>query len=277
MLRVSAFAKVNLWLHLIGRRPDGFHEIETLMLPIGLADEITIEKSTIPALTCSDPSLPIGEDNLVIRAVRILEKLTDRPLHVRISLHKNIPTGAGLAGGSSDAVAVLKAVNTLYSLALDEAQLIDAAAAIGSDTAFFVRDEPAICRGRGEIQESAGDLSPLKDKWLLLIKPPFGVSTPWAYSRWAKLMPAPGAIQSLHGLSLRNDLERPVFEKFVALETMKDWLLSQTNVQAALMSGSGSTVFAILDSESTARDLESRALAHFGPTFWTCVTSFRLL
>lgn len=246
------------------------------MVPIGLADEITIGRSPHPELICSDPSLPTGEDNLVIRAVRILEKLTGRSLPVRITLQKNIPAGAGLAGGSSDAVAVLKAVNTLYSLALNETQLIDAAAAIGSDTAFFVRNEPAICRGRGEIQESAGDLSSLKDKWLLLIKPPFGVSTPWAYSRWAKLQPEPGAIQSLPGLSLRNDLERPVFEKFVALETLKDWLLSQTEVRAALMSGSGSTVFAILDSESTARDLESRALAHLGPTFWTCVTSFRL-
>ncbi|HEY5792288.1 MAG TPA: 4-(cytidine 5'-diphospho)-2-C-methyl-D-erythritol kinase [Chthoniobacterales bacterium] len=276
MLRVFASAKVNLWLHIADRRPDGFHEIETLMVPIGLRDEIQVERAGTTGLLCSDPSVPDGEENLAIRAVRILEAETGRSLPVQITLQKNIPAGAGLAGGSSDAVAVLKAVNSLYELNLDESRLIAAAARLGSDTAFFVRGAPALCRGRGEILAGAGDLRPLRDRWLLLLKPPFGVPTPWAYSRWAALRPPAGESQSLGPFTLRNDLETPVFEKYTALPVMKQWLLAQPGTEAALMSGSGSTLFAILPSEETGWELEKRARAFLGTPFWTCLTRFQI-
>lgn len=274
MLRVLASAKVNLWLHLIGRRPDGFHEIETLMAPLALSDEIHVGRAGRTELICSDPSLPTGEENLALRAVRVLETATGRSLPVRIELQKNIPSGAGLAGGSSDAVAVMKAINALYDLHLDETSLISAAAQIGSDTAFFVRDRPAICRGRGEILEEAGEMSKLNDYWVLLVKPPFGVATPWAYSRWAALQPPPGETQPLGTWSLRNDLETPVFEKYTALLALKQWLREQPGVAAALMSGSGSTLFALLHSEAEARALAERSREFCGESFWVHLTRF---
>jgi len=274
MLRVFASAKVNLWLHLIGRRPDGFHEIETAMVPLALGDEIQVERAARTELICSDPTLPTGEENLALRAVRILESETGRLLPVRIHLDKQIPAGAGLAGGSSDAVAVLKAVNTLYELHYDEAALQNAAAKIGSDTAFFVRGGAAICRGRGEILANAGDVSSLRDRWVLLVKPPFGIPTPWAYSRWAQMQPPPGETQSLESWTLRNDLEAPVFEKYLALPTLKNWLSEQPGVEAALMSGSGSTLFAIVSSETDGRTLEATTRAHVGEPFWIRLTQF---
>lgn len=276
MLRVFASAKVNLWLHLIGRRPDGFHEIETLMVPLAFGDEIQVERAPITELRCSDPTLPTGEENLAIRAVRILESETGRALPVRIHLDKHIPAGAGLAGGSSDAVAVLKAVNTLYELHYDETALLTAAAKIGSDTAFFVRGGAALCRGRGEILADPGEVNRLQHRQVLLVKPPFGIPTPWAYSRWAEMQPPPGESQLLDTWTLRNDLEAPVFEKYLALPTLKNWLREQPGVEAALMSGSGSTLFAILQSETDGQALEAAIRNHVGETFWIQLTRFAI-
>ena len=167
-------AKINLSLRVLGRRMDGFHEIETLMVPITLADEIEVVPSGgIPGdieLSCSDPTLPVGEGNLAFRAAQHLQAQIGAPTRaVRIILDKRIPHGAGLGGGSSDAATVLLALNELWSAGLDTMQLAGLAAELGSDVPFFIYRSAALCRGRGERVEPISFGEPLP---LLLLKPP---------------------------------------------------------------------------------------------------------
>ena len=248
-MQLFAPAKINLSFKILRRREDGFHEIETLMAPISLGDELTIEPNDSGpdiAFTSDDPSLPAGEDNLVVRAARsFFAEIKEEP-RVRIALRKKIPHGAGLGGGSSDAASTLLGLNELHGEALTPARLTNLAAALGSDVPFFLARGAAICRGRGEIVEPVGSLPELS---LLLLKPEFGVPTPWAYQQWRDSRELPGvdyAAQAVGELSLQNDLERPVFEKHIFLARMKGWLREQPEVAAALLSGSGSTMFAVL-------------------------------
>lgn len=270
-MKLRAPAKVNLHLRVLGKRADGFHEIETLMVPISLADEIIVETSAGDSveLICDDPALPQGGDNLAARAARAFAAQTGVSFAARIEIRKHIPAGAGLAGGSSDAVAVLRALDELLGTRLGLPALEALAATLGSDTAFFVRGRPALCKGRGEILESCE--LPEKPP-LLLLKPPFGVETPWAYKHWAASREIPHvsyAPQDLGWTKIVNDLERPVFEKFTLLPVMKHWLLEQPEVRAAAMSGSGSTMFAVLKEDADAASLEARAKERFGESLWT--------
>jgi 4-diphosphocytidyl-2-C-methyl-D-erythritol kinase len=274
-MQLWAPAKVNLSFQIKGRRPDGFHEIETLMVPISLADRITIEKSEDAGaihFSCDDPSLPVGEDNLVIRAAKLFREQTGNTAGITIVLEKKIPHGAGLGGGSSDATSTLMGLNELFQAGLRDDELLKLAAKLGSDVPFFVSRSAAICRGRGELVTPVT----LETKFrLLLLKPEFGVPTPWAYRRWndsGELTGIDYSPQELDGIRLVNDLERPVFEKFVFLARLKTWLRRQPEVAAALMSGSGSTLFAVLHDGSDAEKLAERALAEIDPRLWTCVT-----
>lgn len=263
-MQVEAPAKINLSFRVVGRRADGFHEIESLMAPIALHDTVTIEPSEAVEFTCDDPSLPVGDDNLVVKAARLFGR------GARIHLQKRIPHGAGLGGGSSDAAATLLAMNKLYDAHRPNDSLARLAAEIGSDVPFFLFRSAAHCRGRGEIVEPISLGQRLK---LLLLKPPFGVPTPWAYSRWRDARELPGVLygaQEFAGFTFINDLERAVFEKFVFLARIKMWLLEQTEVGAALMSGSGSTLFAVLREETDADSLGQRARAELDPRLWTC-------
>lgn len=266
-------AKINLSLEIRGERADGFHEIETLMVPISLADGLTIKPTGREGnieFSCDDPSLPTGAENLVVRAARLFQEATKVNVGVAIMLEKRIPHGAGLGGGSSDAATTLIQLNKLFGAALDQKALIDLAAEIGSDVPFFILGSPAICRGRGEIVEPA-KLDLKLD--LLLVKPDFGVPTPWAYGRWKKARGLDGfdyASQEFSGVRLVNDLEKPVFEKFVFLAHLKRWLRLQPEVAAALLSGSGSTVFALLRDGATADQLAFRIRQEIDPEIWTC-------
>ena len=272
-MKRSAPAKINLSLRVLGRREDGFHEIETLMVPLSLADELDIawQASGPPIeLVCSDPSLPTGPENLAYRAADLFRReVAPTMAPVRITLTKRVPHGAGLGGGSSDAAAVLLALNTLSESGRTPAQLAVLAAELGSDVPFFVFQSAAICRGRGEIVEPV----PFHE-WLplLLLKPPFPVPTPWAYKRWRDSHPLPGApyeAQRFDWGEMVNDLERPVFEKYLLLAEMKTWLLAQPEVAGALLSGSGSTVIALLRSHGDdAGPLAARARECFGE-LWT--------
>ena len=266
-MTIQAPAKVNLALRVLGKRADGFHAIETLMAPVTLADEIDIavSKGTGIVLRCSDPAVPADASNLAWRAAEAFAQRTGRTFRTTITLRKNIPPGAGLGGGSSDAAAVLVALNRLLDTRLTDDALEALAATLGSDIPFFIRNRPAICRGRGEILEAAG---PLPEANLLLVKPPFPVSTAWAYKAWAACgkpdSPAPGPF--LGNIALFNDLELPVFEKFLLLPILKSWLADQPEVSAAMMSGSGSTVFAILGGD--ADPLAERIRIRFGAHLW---------
>ncbi len=271
-MNLSAPAKINLSLSILGKRPDGFHEIESLMVPISLADTLTLEASEEPgiAFTCSDATLPCDDSNLVVRAARRFFETTKIPSAIRIHLAKAIPHGAGLGGGSSDAATTLTGLNQLFGAPLAPEALHALAAEIGSDVPFFLAGSAAMCRGRGEIVEPTPFPHQLP---LLLIKPGFGVPTPWAYSRWRDALEIPGisyAPQLFSWGRLVNDLERPVFEKHLFLAILKRWLLEQPETTGALMSGSGSTCFTVLRDVADGSALEARAREAFGAA-WTCL------
>lgn len=268
-------AKVNLSLRVLGKRADGFHEIESLFVPISLRDELEIEPAAEFSFACSEPGVPADDSNLVVRAARLFAERCGIEPKVRIALTKKIPHGAGLGGGSSDAATTLLALDELFATALGTAELAALAAQIGSDVPFFIHRSAAFCRGRGELvapQEFKHQLP------LLLFKPPFGVPTPWAYQRWRDSWEVPGIFyegQKFAWGELVNHLERPVFEKYLFLATLKQWLLAQPEVAGALLSGSGATVFALLHAPETAPDLAARARAEFGETLWNCACETR--
>src|SRR4051812_18158543 len=184
-MQLRAPAKINLSFEIRGRRPDGFHEIETLMVPVSLFDRISLEKITDPApsiqFSCNDNSIPAGDDNLVVRAAKLFRTATGIAAGIEIRLDKVIPHGAGLGGGSSDAASTLMGLNELFGGVLKKEDLTRLAADLGSDVPFFLAQSAAMCRGRGEIVEPVPMAKRLK---LLLFKPDFGVPTPWAYGRW---------------------------------------------------------------------------------------------
>ncbi len=262
-------AKVNLTLRVLRRRDDGFHEVETLMAPISIFDTLEIERRENGGLlfTCSAPALPTDERNLAVRAAQHFCGSFGFQPNVSISLKKEIPHGAGLGGGSSDAATVLLALDLLFRTELPREELASLAAELGSDVPFFIHHSPAWCRGRGELVEPCA----LPSLPLLLIKPPFGVPTPWAYQHWRDSLEIPGVSYSAPPFAwgeLVNDLERPVFEKFLQLAELKCWLLAQPETAGALMSGSGSTVFAVLHEKAGGPALAQRFLAEFSTAFW---------
>jgi 4-diphosphocytidyl-2-C-methyl-D-erythritol kinase len=271
-MQVSAPAKINLFLRVLRRRPDGFHEIETFISPISLCDQIKIDKNKRGegiSFRCDDPSVPRGGENLAVRAANAFFAATQMKPAISIVLKKKIPHGAGLGGGSSDAAAVLLALNQLFATKLSREKLAKLGSTIGSDVPFFIFESAAVCTGRGEIvtpRKLTGQLS------ILLVKPDFGVSTPWAYKRWQNSRELPGISygqQDFRGQKLHNELERPVFEKFVFLARIKMWLLEQKEVAAALMSGSGSTAFAVLRQNADVDLVSKRAKAQLDPELWT--------
>ena len=276
-MQVLAPAKINLSLKILGRRSDGFHEIETLIAPITLCDEIEIGERDSKQIEfhCDDPSVPTGDDNLIVRAAKSFFAATKLKSAVSIELKKKIPHGAGLGGGSSDAASTLLALNELLETRLPREALAKMAETIGSDVPFFIFQSTALCKGRGEL------VTPVKVKEklpILLLKPAFVVSTAWAYSRWQHSREIPGiryAEQELVGQIFVNDLERPVFEKFVFLAELKMWLLEQAEVGAAVMSGSGSTVFALLRENADANVVAKRAKTQLDLELWTCVCETR--
>lgn len=268
-IQVTAPAKVNLSLRVLGRRDDGYHEIESLIAPITLQDNLEITLSspeTDVQFTCSDPELSGGE-NLVVRAARAFFTRSGLPPNARLHLEKRIPHGAGLGGGSSDGAATLRGLNDLHGGILAHGDLHALASALGSDVPFFLAGSAARCTGRGEhvVRAAVPALN------LLLLKPPFPVATPWAYGRWEKAhehAEVPYAGQLVEDLELINDLERPVFEKYLLLPLMKKWLLAQTGVRAALLSGSGSTMFAVLEEERIGEAIAGDAQEEFGQSLW---------
>src|SRR5262245_25634159 len=272
-MQVLAPAKINLSLRVLGRRGDGFHEIETFITPVSLCDEVKIEQRSGKqkiAFRCDDPSVPTGEGNIVVSAANLFFEETKVTGGVSIRLTKRVPHGAGLGGGSSDAASTLLALNELFETNLPREALAKMAEAIGSDVPFFIFGSAAVCKGRGELVSPARLRHPLP---LLLLKPQFGVPTEWAYSRWRDSREIPEVSygnQQFNQQTFVNDLERPVFEKFVFLAQLKTWLLKQPEVGAALMSGSGSTVFAVMQPNADGDLLANRAKTELDPELWTC-------
>ncbi|MCB1124938.1 MAG: 4-(cytidine 5'-diphospho)-2-C-methyl-D-erythritol kinase [Verrucomicrobiae bacterium] len=278
--------KINLVLNILDRRPDGFHELETLLLPVPLCDEITLEPARDAVeLTCSNPEVPTDGTNLVVRAANAFFEQTGDRRGLRIHLEKRIPMAAGLGGGSSNAATTLLALNELCGHPLAEGELAFIAAQLGSDVPFFLQPGPAIGIGRGEQLQAVPSLRSLDGLHLLLIHPGFGVSTPWAYRHLAAFPEAlhgrpgrAGEVAALLGQGERdrglaglfNSLETPVFDKYPVLRLYQEFL-REHGALAAMMSGSGSTTFAFFDEVPRAATARSAFVRQFGETCWTAI------
>lgn len=273
-------AKINLSLRILGKRPDGYHEIETLITSVTLEDSLRVELASGRGviLECDDPTIPCDERNLAVVAANAYLKAAELDSGVRLFLEKHIPSGAGLGGGSSDAASVLLALEALHDGCLGRAALSSVAANIGSDVSFFLGHNAAWCRGRGEVLEPANFRC--FDRIVVLVKPLFPVETRWAYMHWEGARRVPGLPydpQPSPWGELDNDLEIPVFEKFPFLGLVKRWLLERPEVDFALMSGSGSTVFAILREEavSEVEKLTTDIASALGADLWISVCETR--
>lgn len=246
-------AKVNLFLHITGKRPDNYHDLYTLFYPISLCDTLTIEKSSNTSLTCSNSDIPVDDSNIVLKTHNILKSKYNFTDNYKIHLEKNIPFGAGLGGGSSNAAKYLLAVNKLSGLNLNYEDMKSIMAQVGSDTVFFLHNEPMTASGRGEILEKAPVLPPL---YFIIINPNIFVSTKEIYSSpyltYSKINQADKlkkiyTFEELKSIMV-NDMENVVFKLHSEVAEIVDFLNSCTNGKA-LMSGSGSTVFAVYDNE----------------------------
>ena len=278
--------KVNLLLNILGKRPDGFHELETVFHPVNLCDMLSFTKVASGVhLACSDPALPVDASNLVHRAATKFFEATNITDGVRIHLEKHIPMAAGLGGGSGNAATTLLGLNELFGKPLSDTQLHAIAATLGSDVNFFLQTKPALASGRGEKIEPLEDFAAMRGASFLLIHPGFGISTPWAYRELARFPSAlngkAGRAQKLvsllqtqglatAGREFYNSLEAPALEKYPALSLYQEFFRANSAV-AALMSGSGSTTFAIFKNQSSAEAVVEKFKATFGSTGWMAV------
>jgi 4-diphosphocytidyl-2-C-methyl-D-erythritol kinase len=280
--------KINLLLNILRKRNDGFHELETVLQPVPLHDEI--ELSAVGSgveLTCDVAALPCDDSNLVVRAARGFFAAAAIAPGARMHLRKRIPMEAGLGGGSGNAAATLLGLNELFDGALDPGQLWQLAAKLGSDVPFFLQSGPALATGRGEVIEPLEPFPQLAGKSLVLLRPDFGVATAWAYQSLAghsdALNGRPGRARELvhqlqsegptnWGRLLYNSLEAPVFLKYPILGIYTK-TFRQEGALGALMSGSGSTVFAWFEQRGTAEDALGKIRSAFGTTGWSTILS----
>jgi 4-diphosphocytidyl-2-C-methyl-D-erythritol kinase len=269
-MKTLSAAKINLTLEILGQRPDGFHEVATWMLPVGLYDSMEIECSALSSFASNVPELKGDASNLVIRAAQIFNRAASIDTGYSIRLEKRIPIGAGLGGGSSNAAATLRLLNGLHNARFQTQELEALAADLGSDVAFFIYSRSAWCTGRGERIEPRAFPD---DFWICLFKPGFAISTAEAYRAYARLATncKRGTEIDTQWGKLRNDLEPAVLPKYLFLGLLKNWLKEQSETLFALMSGSGSTVFAIVRSQADGETLQDRFRAEFGGQTWSAV------
>ncbi len=279
-------AKINLYLEIIGDRPDGFHELVMILQSIDLADIIEISANGLDSirLYCDHPSVPLDERNLIYKAAQLMCQTFPNAFAnyggVEINLEKNIPISAGLAGGSTDGAAVLVGLNLLWKLGLTRPELAELAAQLGSDVPFCLTGGTAIATGRGEKIDSLHDLVNI---WVVLAKyESTEVATPWAYQRYRQMfqdlyVSDTSAIErrtltvhsgrlvqaiSQHdaekiGLSMHNDLEKVVLPAYPKVEELRN-LMTQAGGLGTMMSGSGPTVFTLCQSETEAQRISQK-------------------
>ena len=278
--------KINLLLNVLGKRADGFHEIETVMQPVPLCDELELKRGGNGIeLTCNERSLPLDSSNLVRRAADVFLQIAKVSEGVTIHLQKQIPVAAGLGGGSGNAANTLLGLNELFGGPLTLEQLDRIAASLGSDVPFFLQNGPALATGRGENIEPLDRFPALQGVFALLIHPGFGIPTAWAYQALAKysvpLQSRPGRGQKLISLlrsgdlktaakEFYNSLEAPVLNKYPLLALFQESLRSN-GATATMMSGSGSTTFALVEGQDAAAALLERFKSKFGENCWTAI------
>lgn len=285
-LQKKSPCKVNLLLNILGKRADGFHELETVMQPVNICDELAFERAGSGLqLACNNPDLPVDSKNLVHRAATAFLAATKISEGVRIHLQKNLPLAGGIGGGSANAAVTFTALNELFGSPLPPDKLHELAAALGSDVPFFLHDQPALATGRGEKVELLPDFPVLHGRAFFLAHPGFGISTPWSYQNLARFT---GALNGRAGRARElvaklqaddlpaaaggfyNSLEAPAFEKFPVLALYQDFLL-ENGAEVSLMSGSGSTTFAITENLAAAENLAEKFKSQFGDHGWIAV------
>jgi 4-diphosphocytidyl-2-C-methyl-D-erythritol kinase len=275
--------KVNLLLNILGKRADGFHELETLFHPVALFDTIEFERTgTGLTLSCDDPCLPTGQGNLVYRAAALFLEKAGISEGVSLRLHKRIPMAAGLGGGSGNAATTLLGLNELFGFPLEPAVIYEITTRLGSDISFFLQPKPALAFGRGEKIQPVDSFSILNGTAFVLVHPGFGISTPWAYQQLGNFPDAlngePGRAESLvHALQkgdlkaaadlFYNSLEAPALHKYPILQLYQRFF-RENGALATLMSGSGSTTFAIAASVADGHQLSLKFREKFGEASW---------
>ena len=268
-------AKINLFLAVTGRRADGFHDLVSVVAPLDFGDELTIEAGDRFTLECDAPAVPLDGSNLIMKAAVAFAAATKWKGGAHFKLTKRIPMGAGLGGGSSNAVAALRALNQLAGGIASETTLMEIAAKLGSDCVLFLKNTPVIMRGRGESVEKLmpnGPTSPvarLVGRRVLLFKPSFGIGTAWAYGKMAKrgtdYLPKEEAelrlkcwLEGAVPLEelLFNNMEGVAFEKYVALPLLLEKLRKDFG-GIGRMSGSGSACYLLLGEKQASAPLVS--------------------
>ncbi|PID57043.1 4-(cytidine 5'-diphospho)-2-C-methyl-D-erythritol kinase [candidate division KSB3 bacterium] len=280
-LALPSYAKINLGLKVLAQRPDGYHAIETIFQEIEFHDMLYFRKQPGALTLDSDhPALPLDKDNLVYKAIQLLRDHCRCPDRVHVYIQKNIPLGAGLGGGSSNAAKTLEAMNQLFDLRLSVSELAELSAKLGSDISFFHYGGTALGTGRGE------EIYPLPGVprfWILLVNPRIHVSSAWAYKNInLKLTNSHGLINVFRILkaghitdfpfrALSNDLEGPVMERYPIVRSIKKQLC-EAGAEWAMMSGSGSTVFGIFYKKEFAENALQQLQ---NPDWMTCLTRMR--
>jgi len=286
---VPAPAKINLFLAVTGRRPDGFHDLLSVAVPLLWGDTLDVEPGGASfSVECDRGDIPTDGTNLVLRAAAAFAQATGFSGGARFRITKRIPTGAGLGGASSDAVAALEALNSLAGGPLDPAGLARAAASVGSDCTLFLSKGPVVMRGRGERVEPLPKeaYSRIRGMRILVFKPGFAIPTPWAYGRLAAEAPR-GYVQAARAESmlaswidkpgaaadalLFNSMERAAFAKFAALPALLERLRERFGI-APRMSGSGSACFALLHENADAGPLGAAIRDAWGPSAFVTET-----
>lgn len=258
---VTAPAKINIGLNIVAKRADGFHNIETIFYPLDLSDELTFSKADEFVFSSNDENLNKEKTNLIIKAKELLENFCNKKFSVKIYLNKNIPIGAGLGGGSSNAASTLIALNKFYDLNIDEKDLSKLALQLGSDVPFFINPVPSFAESRGE------NLHPLNlkiNKYLLLVNPGIHVATKWAFSLIKPYTPEISLKKFIDSNEITidevmkiayNDFEKIVFDHHHQIREVKEEMLGFGAVYS-MMTGTGSTVWAMFDDEEAAYQTE---------------------
>ncbi|MBM4264536.1 MAG: 4-(cytidine 5'-diphospho)-2-C-methyl-D-erythritol kinase [Deltaproteobacteria bacterium] len=263
-MKIRAPAKINLSLRVVGKRADGYHLLDTIMLPVSLFDEIEIKKRAAKdgrpqiRLSCAPRTVPEDESNLAFKAARLILAQSGAPGALDIHITKRIPVGAGLGGGSTDAAATLVGINRLFKLGFSQRRLEKLGTRLGADVAFFINAKPARARGIGDRLTPINKVPCL---WLVIVYPKFAVSTAWVYGNLdvKKLTKSASKISirtllgNTNGINelLVNDLEAVTIGRHPKIESLKR-KLTQAGASGTLMSGSGSSVFGIFNSRQKA-------------------------
>jgi 4-diphosphocytidyl-2-C-methyl-D-erythritol kinase len=271
---MKSFAKINIGLNILDKRPDGYHNIETVFAPINIYDEIEFSECDEILIETNIEWLPTDEKNICFKAAKTLRDIYAPGKGVRIKLTKKIPVGAGLGGGSSDGATVLKELNSLWNLNLSHSELCSIALSLGSDVPYFLKNGVAYAKGRGELLTYL-DLN--LSYYIVIVYPNLSVSTKWAYEKYIekenivesgydKLFSAALKDTKLFRDKFKNDFEEIVFKRYAGLISIKNVLYEKGAVYASL-SGSGSSLFGLYAEEKDARRAYEAFISRFKTFF----------